>query len=246
MRKRPASWCATTRPQPRSRPARSRRAQADVAVCGPPREVNFRGSIFVAALQRRLVSCCERRAWSAPFLGDFERSPRRYRALSNLRRLRAHRRQSQDGMFPGRQLTTWSEPVGIEIDELLQPQRSRQRIASSHVRTLKRSLRDQKPTTHRPPTGHVNPSRMPYLSPSSYDHTSIPIGCINRLTSVQVCDAMLEPARNSAGRNLPRAIASYSSHQPAGTSSWRKADFPSWTEVPISELYGNMDSAQNG
>src|SRR5689334_20461058 len=41
----------------------------------------FRGSIFAAGLQRRLGFCCERRAWSAPFSGGFERSPRRYRAL---------------------------------------------------------------------------------------------------------------------------------------------------------------------
>ena len=194
--------------------------------------VTIRGSIFAAALQRRLGFCFERRAWSALFqvtsnglCADIER-------LGNLRRSRAHRRQSQDGKFPGRQLTTWPEPVGIEIDELLQPNAAKLAAANSKirigcVRTLESSLRDQKATTQRPPTGHVNPSRMPYLRASSYDHLSIPIGCINRLASVQVCDAMLEPAKNSAGRNLPRARASYSSHHPSGTSSWRKADFPS-------------------
>ena len=69
---------------------------------------------------------------------------------------------------------------------------------------LDRSLFDQKTTTHRPPTGHVKPSRMPYLSASSSDHRSMPTGSSMRMVSVQVNEARLLLARNSSGRKVDR------------------------------------------
>lgn len=44
------------------------------------------------------------------------------------------------------------------------------------VKRSSSTLGDQKPTTHRPATGHTYPSRMPYLSASSKGHRSIPTG----------------------------------------------------------------------
>jgi hypothetical protein len=59
------------------------------------------------------------------------------------------------------------------------------------VTMLASSLRDQKHTTHRPPTGQVNPSRIPCFNATSYDHLSIPIGWNMRLTSVHLITQML-------------------------------------------------------
>ena len=40
-------------------------------------------------------------------------------------------------------------------------------IRAGWVSKLERTLRDQNTTTHRPPTGHVSPSRIPYFNASS-------------------------------------------------------------------------------
>ena len=76
----------------------------------PQRLSDSLGSVANAKLGLRLFQVT-----SNGLRADIER-------LGNLRGLRAHRRQSQDGKFPGRQLDAWPEHVGIEIDELLQPQ----------------------------------------------------------------------------------------------------------------------------
>ena len=57
-------------------------------------------------------------------------------------------------------------------------------------------------------------------------HWSIPTGWKKRLTSFHVDDAMLDCAVNSMGRYFPRARVAHSAHQPSGTSSCRKTDFP--------------------
>ena len=54
------------------------------------------------------------------------------------------------------------------------------------VKLLPSTRGDQNPTTHRPPTGHKYPSRMPYFSPSSKGHRSIPIGSSILESSVHV------------------------------------------------------------
>ena len=113
--------------------------------------------------------------------------------------------------------------------------RSAERLAAAKIRLRicscrifsERVLRDQKMITHLPPTGQQKASRIPYLRNKSSDHRSFPVGSNTCFASDHVHGAMLDCARNSSRRNLPRATASYSSHQPLGTPLCRKMESPS-------------------
>ena len=90
-----------------------------------------------------------------------------------------------------------------------------------------RTIGDQNATTHRPPTGHTYPSRMPYFIPSSKGQRSIPTGSSILQSSVHVKGArhilaVMRPMGWPFATN-----ADHSSSHPFGASLWMKTFLPS-------------------
>ena len=140
---------------------------------------------------------------------------------------------TQDGNFTGRQ--PGGRLLCTRPGRVTCSRRSAEKLAAAKIRLRicccrifsERVLRDQKMITHLPPTGQQKASRIPYLRNKSSDHRSFPVGSNTCFASDHVHGVMLDCARNSSRRNLPRATASYSSHQPLGTPLCRKMESPS-------------------